>query len=215
MATITMASMRPVVEKLQPPRALFGNFPLGRPLGKPNDPDFQHDVLARGFAMLDATEGPVLEDHPEVIDTETEAMSCTMPPRFDPNLHPAIDEINGIRKAWDRSVAKRGTSVGRVMTADTLPEAINALQAIIDGTPWREANIPGGNTIAMGHDLRTYYEEAALELADGPAPGGRAAENWYFTETEAGRLVLEARRALQAQDAPFPVSFYMAPGHWS
>ena len=104
--------MRPVIENLKAPRALFGNFPLGRPLGKPNDPEFQHGVLSQAFATLDETSGPVLVDHPEVIETETEAMSCAMPPRFDPDLHPAIDEINGIRRAWDRSTSERGTSVG-------------------------------------------------------------------------------------------------------
>lgn len=168
--------------------------------------------------MLDAPAGPVLHDYPVAIEAETEAVACNLPARFDPDLHPAIDEINGIRGAWDRSTAQRPTSTGRVLDVDELGTAIDCLQAIVDGTPWREAAIPGNNTTAMCHDLRTYYEEAALELVTttaGQAPGGRGVENWFFTETEAGKLVLEARRALKAADAPFGVWFYMAPGHWN
>ncbi|HCH79267.1 MAG TPA: glycine reductase, partial [Acidimicrobiaceae bacterium] len=37
-ATVTLASTLSVVERTQPPRALWCDFPLGRPLGKPQDP---------------------------------------------------------------------------------------------------------------------------------------------------------------------------------
>jgi hypothetical protein len=63
------------------------------------------------------------------------------------------------------------------------------------------------------HDIRAYYTEAALELATGPAPGGRAVEGWFYEETEAGRTMMAARAALKEQEAPFPFWFYMAPGH--
>ncbi|MDA3000308.1 MAG: selenoprotein B, partial [Actinomycetota bacterium] len=64
LATIVLASMRPVVEKMKPPRSLYCEFPLGRPLGVPNDPEFQHRVLADAFALLDAPNGPVIADFP-------------------------------------------------------------------------------------------------------------------------------------------------------
>ena len=63
------------------------------------------------------------------------------------------------------------------------------------------------------HDIRAYYTEAALELATGPAPGGRAVEAWFYTETEAGKTMMAARTQLKEQDAPFPFWFYMAPAH--
>jgi hypothetical protein len=73
--------------------------------------------------------------------------------------------------------------------------------------------VPGHNTIATCHDIRTYYEEAALELATNKAPGARSVEAWFFEQTEAGKVVLAARQAIKDQGAPFPVWFYMAPGH--
>lgn len=199
---------------MQPPRALFCEFPLGRPLGKPGDAEFQHDVLARAFAMLDAETGPVLENHPEVIEADETPLSCALPPRFDPSLPAAVDEAKGMRKAFDRALQRRGvTSVGRVVDPDGLPGALQILDDIANGTHWKEAGIPGSNTTALCHDIRTYYEEAALELVDGPSPGGRAAEAWYFESTQAGRTVLAARAAIKEQGAPHPVWFYMAPGH--
>ncbi|MFT4597425.1 MAG: hypothetical protein ACI9TF_001674 [Paracrocinitomix sp.] len=213
-ATVVLAATKSVVERMQPPRALFCEFPLGRPLGKPGDAEFQHDVLAQAFAMLDAETGPVLENHPEVIEADETPLSCALPPRFDPSLPAAVDEAKGMRKAFDRALQRRGvTSVGRVVDPDGLPGALQILDDIVNGTHWKEAGIPGSNTTALCHDIRTYYEEAALELVDGPSPGGRAAEAWYFESTQAGRTVLAARAAIKEQGAPHPVWFYMAPGH--
>ncbi len=212
-ATIVLSSVRAVAEKAAPPRALHCEFPLGRPLGKPNDPAFQHDVLARAFALLAAPSGPVLVDHPEVIEAEDQPVACTIPPRFDPNLPPAVDEARGLRRAYDRSLAKRGvTSVGRVITADEVPNALGMLDGIATGADWKEAGIPGGNTNALCHDIRAYYLEAALELVDGPTPGGRAVEAWFHESTEAGKTVLAARAAIRDSGAKFPIWFYMTPG---
>ncbi len=213
-ATVTLISTRSVAERMAPPRALYGDFPLGRPLGRPGDAEFQHDVLQRAFAMLEAPEGPVLEDHPEVIAAEEVPMACTLPPRFDPDLPPAVDEAKGLAKAYARALERRGVSgVGRVIGADEVPAALGVLHDIVGGADWKSVEIPGRNTTALCHDIRTYYEEAALELIDGPAPGGRAVEAWYFEETEAGRLVMAARTAIKEQGGPHPAWFYMAPGH--
>ncbi len=214
-ATVVLSSVREMAVKSAPPRALHCEFPLGRPLGVPGDPEFQHDVLRRAFALLDAESGPVLVDHPVVIEADDdETVSCTLPPRYDPDLAPAVDEARGLRKAFDRSLARRGvTSVGRVVDADGVPDALRVLDAIANGAEWSTAGLPGGNTTAVCHDIRTYYEEAALELVDGPLPGGRALEDWFFDSTEAGATVLAARAAIRDGGGKFPVWFYMTPGH--
>lgn len=213
LATIVLASMWEVVERMAPPRALYCNFPLGRPLGTPADAEFQHDVLRRAFDLLDA-DGPVLASHPVVIEADETPMACAIPPRYDPNLPPAVDEARGLRAAYDRSTAKRGaTSVGRTIDADTVPDALAVLHDWAEGASWKDHALPGKNTVGVCHDIRAYYEEAALELVTGPPPGGRAAEAWFFEGTEAGRTILAARQAMKAQDAPHPFWFYMAPAH--
>ncbi len=57
--------MRENAVSLKPPRTLWVSFPLGRPLGIPNDPPFQHRVIAAALDLLRRDTGPVLEDYPE------------------------------------------------------------------------------------------------------------------------------------------------------
>lgn len=212
-STVVLASMKEVAERIAPPRTLYCEFPLGRPLGKPGDPAFQTDVLQRAVALL-AASGPVLETYPEVIASDETPMSCTIPPRFDPDLPAAVDEARGLRAAYDRALAKRGTtSVGRTIDADQVPAALDVLHQWAEGAHWKETPVPGKNLLGVCHDIRTYYEEAGLELATGPTPGGRAAEAWFYESTEAGATVMAARAALKQAEAPFPLWFYMAPAH--
>lgn len=213
LSTIVFASMLEVAEKMHPPRVLYSEFPLGRPLGKPGDAAFQRNVIERGLALLDATE-PVLETHPEVIESDETPMACAIPPRFDPDLPAAVDEAQGLRSAYDRAVEKHGTTaVGRAIDADTVPDALGVFHQWASGASFKDVALPGKNTVAVVHDIRAYYEEAGLELVGGPTPGGRAAEAWFYEATEAGRTVMAARAALKEQDAPFPFWFYMAPAH--
>ena len=213
-ATVVLSSVRAMTEKVAPPRALHCEFPLGRPLGKPGDAAFQHEVIATAFALLAAPGGPIIADYPVTIEADDEPAACALPPRFDPALPPAVDEARGLRKAYDRALARRGvTSLGRVIDADGVADALGVFDAIARGADWRTAGIPGGNTTAVCHDIRTYYEEASVELIDGPAPGGRAIESWYFEQTEGGRTVLAARAAMRDSGVSRAIWFYMSPGH--
>ena len=99
LSTVVISSIREVTERMRPPRALHAEFPLGHPLGKPRDAAFQHRVLEAAFALLDAPAGPVLVDFPETLQSEGgEPLVCSLPPRYDPNLHPAVDEAQLARR---------------------------------------------------------------------------------------------------------------------
>ena len=213
LATIALGSQRNQIENTAPPRGLWCDFPLGRPLGKPGDPEFQHRVLAHAFKLLDAS-GPVFETFDETIDDDgSEVMSCTLPPRSDPDAHPAVDEARGVRPAYDRAVDTYGnrTGAGRVVAADDIPAAIEAFVRVAEGTPWKEAGIPGVPA-RVAQDIRGYYETAALGLSD-HAPAAWSGARWFFDETEAGRLILDARATMRdSGEVKQPVWFYMAPG---
>jgi hypothetical protein len=209
-ATVALVSNRIVAERMHPPRALYGEFPLGRPLGVPGDAGFQHDVLRRAFALLDAPEVPVLADHPVVLEIEDEALACAIPPRFDASLPAAVDEARALRPAWDRSFeARRTTSVGRVVDADGIPDLVAKLVRIAGGERWDEVGLPG-DPVSCAHDVRTYYEEAGIALAGGVTSG--STEVWFSERTEAGATLLAARRVMRDQEAPFALWFYMAAG---
>lgn len=211
-ATVALASIRKQVESGAPPRGLWCDFPLGRPLGKPGDPEFQHRVLSAAFALLDATE-PVLETFEESVpDGSDEMLACPLPPRHDPDAHPAVDEARGLRAAYDRGAeASNGRfGAGRTVAADDIPAAIEAFARIAEGTPWGEAGIPG-LPMRVAHDIRGYYETAALAMVD-HAPAAWASTNWFLDQTETGKVMMAARKAMEEQDAPQPMWFYLTPG---
>jgi D-proline reductase (dithiol) PrdB len=210
-ATAGISLVRGQTERLQPPRALYCEFPLGRPLGKPGDAAFQTDVLRTLLGLLERPAGPILEDYPEVIEaTASDSLSCTLPPRFDPDLPAAVDEAQGLRSAYDRQLAATGrSSVGRAIEAAKVPEAVAAFVRIADGTPIDEAGLPG-NPTDCALDVRAYYEEAAVALSD-HMPAARSAENWFFRETETGRLLTQLREELKQQGVDKDLWFYLAP----
>lgn len=63
--TTGISLVRENTESMQPPRALWVSFPLGRPLGKPGDAAFQHRVVEAALDLLGEQSGPVLSDYPE------------------------------------------------------------------------------------------------------------------------------------------------------
>ncbi len=213
LTTVVLASMYEVAERMAPPRALYCEFPLGRPLGRPDDAALQRDVLERALALVE-TPGTVLDTYPLTIESDETPLACDLPPRFDATLAPAVDEAQGLRAAYERSLhARRVTAVGRAIGADQVTDALDVLHQWAQGASWKDTPLPGKITVAVCHDIRAYYTEAALQLATGPTPGGRSVEAWFFEETEAGRTMLAARAAIREQDAPFPFWFYMAPAH--
>ena len=40
LSTVLVGFVKEHIESIKPPRALWLDFPMGRPLGKPNDPDY-------------------------------------------------------------------------------------------------------------------------------------------------------------------------------
>jgi hypothetical protein len=211
LVTVALGSIRNQIERTAPPRGLFCDFPLGRPLGKPNDAAFQHRVLAHALDMVERATEPSFEVFDESIaDDGDGATSCPLPPRHDPTLPAAVDEARGLRPAFDRSVAAHGDSIaGRVVEPDDIPAAVAAFVKIADGTPWKEAGIPGPpNRVAQ--DIRGYYETAALALIE-HTPAAWETTRWFLHHTEAGKAIVKARANMQAAGEPHPVWFYLVP----
>ena len=62
--TTGISLVRENAESMRPPRSLWVSFSLGRPLGVPNDAQFQHRVIAAALNLLERGRGPILEDYP-------------------------------------------------------------------------------------------------------------------------------------------------------
>ena len=191
-ATVALSSIRGQIETTSPPRALHCNFPLGRPLGKPNEPEFQRDVLIEAFSLLEKPAGPVLVDYPISIEDDADApLSCMIPPSDTSDREPAASEALGLLPAWRRTQEKYGRStVGKVITAEQVPDMLDLFARITDGESWDKVGFPGDPT-KIAADIKNFYEEAAISLNDSP-PSARSAESWFVTETLAAQTIQTA-----------------------
>jgi hypothetical protein len=197
-ATVTLVSRARIFpERMRPPRALFCDFPLGRPLGKPGDAAFQRQVLVHAFALLDSSE-PVLRDFPEVVtDDGGEPLACVVPPHVEPGVSPAVGEARGLRAAFERA---SGRGIASAIDPTFVEDALAAFERVVAGTPWREAGFPAKPqrcTLA----IRGYYEQAAVGLTQTPG-GARAAEAWFVAHTIAGNTIKSALATMRAGAEP-------------
>ncbi len=74
MATIALGSVKNQIKNTAPPRGLWCDFPLGRPLGVPQNAEFQHQVLAAAFSLLDSKQTVFKEYDIAIKDEGTEVM---------------------------------------------------------------------------------------------------------------------------------------------
>ena len=78
MATIALGSVKDQIKNAAPPRGLWCDFPLGRPLGIPQNAEFQHRVLAEAFSLLDSKQTVFKEYDIAIRDEGTEVMACAL-----------------------------------------------------------------------------------------------------------------------------------------
>ena len=65
-ATVGISLLREVTKAVNPPRTLFVDRPLGYPLGQPNDPALQKNIIMSALRLLqDPGPLPIVEDFQE------------------------------------------------------------------------------------------------------------------------------------------------------
>ena len=62
MSTVSISLLREVTEVIRPPRALFVPYPMGYPLGAPQQPALQHRIIAAALSLLKRTNVPIIEE---------------------------------------------------------------------------------------------------------------------------------------------------------
>lgn len=211
LATVGISLVRAQAENGRAPRMLHCEFPLGRPLGRPGDPEFQHDVLGRAFSLLDRTDVPVLDDHPEVIDDQTEEpAACPIPPRHDPDVPEAIDEVRGLRNAYRRQLDQSGrTLVGRIGSADDVETLVATFLRLADGESLTVVGWDQPTFLGATQDVRAYYEEAALQLAD--VTDARRIESWFYGQSATGKLLKQVQVQLKSAGEDRDTWYYVVP----
>src|SRR5437667_9948835 len=56
--TVSLSSALDITVLVKPPRAVFVNYPLGNPCGKPFDKAYQRDILVSALRCLETTTVP-------------------------------------------------------------------------------------------------------------------------------------------------------------
>ena len=56
--TVIMACARDITASAYPPRAVFSNYPLGNPAGRPFDPENQRAVIGAALDLLEQARAP-------------------------------------------------------------------------------------------------------------------------------------------------------------
>ena len=207
--TTVLALVLPQVENTRPPRALMVPFMLGRPLGEPNDSDFQRRVLLQALRLLERTDGPVIlehfpDDNPSHVDRSGWEPSVKVPaPRaFDDAeaWESAFrDELELVLPAWERFEARFGRStVG--LSGQSLQDWPEFATAFLRGELPTVAmhDTPALALRFLCDDIKAMYGEAAQ--ADGPAPSAGQIDRWFWRETVAGQLLIALRS--KAMESP-------------
>ena len=216
--TTQIALIRKHAEEIKPPRALAVPFELGRPLGAPNEPDFQRRVLRSCLELLERGAGPVPEDFPDDApgdDPDQEGWTC--PVNFAAPVEDVSDEdlvrqsleqeIALLRPWYEESKQNRKGRTNFGISGKT-PEEIAAYIAKVLVVQ-EEAESPLDDKpphVAFKHmadDLRYFYTEAAIAR-----PGARVTDveiaNWLWGETTLGKVLVAIRDwAMEAEHSGY------------
>ena len=198
---------------MAPPRALYCEFPLGRPLGRPDDPALQRDVLDRALALVEASEA-VLETYPLTIESDETPLACSNPASLRcPPCPPPSTRPRDSEPPYERSLqARRVTEVGRAIGADQVTDALGRSASVGAGRVVEGDAAPGqdhhlglprhSGLLHRGGPAARHRPRAGCPLGGGVGSSRRPKQ---------GKTMLAARTAIREQGAPFPFWFYMVP----
>ena len=207
LATVSIALVKEHAAKVKPSRALFVPFPYGYPLGKPDDPQFQHRVIAAALELLHYPQGPVLVDFPEESGSTELPQASQVATSADPIGSDPANEVTALRPFYERWVESRQgrTSVG----LSGIPQrrfrgVVRFLQSYAQGEETDleqrppEVSLPQYVRYCVD-DLKAFYYEA--RMMQRPQSSEAEIHTWFWGETAAGQLVATiATRMKEAGD---------------
>jgi hypothetical protein len=200
--------VREHAERVKPPRALFVPFPFGLALGKPNDPELQHHVIAAAFELLQQPSGPVLADFPEAETPGLLQQASAIKPDTVAAELVAADEVTTLRLFYERWIEDHQgrTAVG----LSGIPQrrwrgVIRFLQAIARGEDMDMKERPADVSLPQFirycvDDLKAFYYEA--RMIQKPGTPSEELHAWFWGETAVGQLIPTVGQRLGDSDDP-------------
>ena len=204
-ATTQISLIREHTQKIKPPRALWVTFPLGRPLGNPNDPEFQSDVLSRALELLNEPEGPVLTDFPYDADEDSTDSAVPACPVDFSSRDSELTSIEFLLQKFELEFNSMYTwyTIGSQQTGRTTsgvsPLSFDEIiklygDFITDNKKDLVTFEPGlADTLRLAaEDLKSCYFEA-LSSQPGQPTDADSLANWFWGETYAAAVINEVR----------------------
>lgn len=208
--TTQISLIRKHTQIIRPPRALWVPFELGRPLGLPNDEEFQTRILEAALQLFEEKKGPVLKEFPEdapVVDSADTGTAWVCPVNLSFNdaylsktdqLREAFNrEMAQLRSWYDLEVEKQRRSMVGVCGLD-LEMMSNFIGAFIDGDPPDNPrkDIPLEMTLKLAvDDLKAFYFEAVSSQPGQESPTGKAIVDWFWNDTIAAKVLYAVKNS--------------------
>ncbi|MCA1784457.1 MAG: hypothetical protein LC657_00580 [Desulfobacteraceae bacterium] len=200
---------------IQPPRALWVPFALGRPLGVPGDRGFQLQVIQAALALLEAPKGPVLADFPHDVPEKTDpsedspdlpacpvsfAGPVTHETETEKLLAAFEQELSEFRSWYDIGLEKRGYSAVIYFSPDAV---LQVFSDFLSGNPLTlEENMssPASALRFAAQDLTSIYFESVMFRPDMALPDDAAFTRWFWQKTAAGTVLKAVKEKCSASD---------------
>jgi hypothetical protein len=207
-------------ERVKPPRALFVPFPFGFALGKPDDAEFQHKVLAASLDLFQSESAPVLAEFPEDVQAPVrllQAGEARAEVTTDVN-NDSADEVTALRGYYEHWLENHDgrTAVG----LSGVPQRqwrglMKYLQAYAIGKATAFEDMPADvaepRFIRLAaDDIKAFYMEA--RMCQRPDQQNNDLQAWFWAETAAGSMLskIAARMNESGDDALTRAAFGIA-----
>ena len=220
LTTVAVALVREHAARVKPPRALWVPFYFGYALGRPDDPAFQHQVIAAALNLLNAAAGPVLADYPEDAGPVGLPQASEVAPPPSPDASPdgngdgagdgngrpqpdAAATLTALRPYYERWLEQRGrTAVGITgIPQRRFRGIVRFLEAYAAGAAADMDARPPDVSVPQfvrycADDLKAFcYEARMMQRPNDAAPD---IHRWFWGETAVGALIDSITQRLNA-----------------
>ncbi len=178
----------------------------------PDNTAFQKRVLVALLRLLEAPEGPILEDFPEDEPENNEITKLACPENFSQNFikyeeTDAIQaafrrEMTAIRSWYDMGVARRNrTTVG--VSGVNLDILGDFIYTFVEGeepvNP--RGDIPLVYTLKLAvEDLKSYYVEGITSQPEQADASSQVLKDWFWDNTVAGKVLLMLKKVCEVSE---------------
>ncbi len=196
--TVVIGSIKPQLEKIKPPRALWVPFELGRPLGPPSNPEVQLQVLRQALGLIETAQQAIIEDF-ETDDPRATPAKVWNAPGIDA-MTTVAEECAALKVYYQQQcVSQSRTSVGVAKTP--IIELAELFDHVYQHNKLKEIREDISSRLMFRlalDDLKAYYIEAAL--GNNKQPSSVQIYDWIWKDTLLGKQMRELRKRFMESD---------------